>query len=74
MLKQNDKLDIQIGQTLLLEGGEYEENHIKKKLYHNWKVKEIYTHIVLCERKVKLGTIKESFTWQQLCEKLIRIG
>lgn len=71
MLKQNDKLDIQIGQTLLLEGGEYEENHIKKKLYHNWTVKAIYKHIILCERKVTLGTLHESFTMQDLKEHLV---
>lgn len=73
MSKQDyNTLNIKTGQTLLLKIEEYGKDHVRRKRYQRWKAAGIYKNIVLCERKVKLGIVRESFTWQQLSECLIR--
>lgn len=72
-MKSKNNLEIKPGQTLVLELVEQKPNNEKKRKYQRWKVKEVYEHTVLCERKVKLGTIRESFTMFDIAEKLITI-
>ena len=68
------KLEIKPGQTLVIEREQvkqYGKTGRREKIYQRWKVKEIYEHMVLCERKVRLGTLRESFTFQDLKEHLV---
>lgn len=75
-MKDKNKLEINIGQTLVIEREEVKQDGRKgkrTKVYQRWTVKEIYEHTILCERKVKLRTIREVFTWFDLNERLITI-
>lgn len=73
-MTDKNKLEVKQGQTLVIEREQvkqYGKTGRREKIYQKWKVKEIYEHMVLCERKVKLGTLRESFTFQDLKEHLV---
>lgn len=73
-MKDKNKLEIKPGQVLVIEKEQVKQEGRtgkREKVYQRWKVKEIYEHMILCERKVKLGTLRESFTFQDLKEHLV---
>ena len=73
-MKSKNNLEIKPGQTLVIEREEIKREGRtgrREKIYQRWTVKAIYEHIILCERKVTLGTLHESFTMQDLKEHLV---
>ena len=73
-MTDKNKLEVKPGQILVIEREQVKQegrSGRREKIYQKWKVKEIYEHMILCERKVKLGTIRESFTFRDLKEHLV---